>query len=260
MQKFPQLIGVVHLPALPGCPGAKALEAAITRAVHEARALENLGFDGLIVENFGDAPFFKDRVPPVTIAAMTRVAAEVRAATKLALGVNVLRNDARAALAVAAVTGASFIRVNVLSGAYATDQGIIEGEAASLARERKATAPNVALFADVHVKHARPLSQPDFGLALEETALRAGADAVIVTGETTGREVDERRLALACEMGLRPVYVGSGATAANLARLKKLTRSSGGGVIVGSALRAGGRAGAKLDARRAREFVRAWRA
>jgi membrane complex biogenesis BtpA family protein len=130
--KRARLVGVVHLAPLPGSPRASAPCSAVARAAAEdARTLAAAGFDGVIVENFGDAPFFADRVPSVTVSAMTACVLAVReACPELALGVNVLRNDAEAALGVAVVCGASFVRVNVHTGARVTDQGVVEGRAA----------------------------------------------------------------------------------------------------------------------------------
>ena len=102
---------------------------AIGRARSDAKALAGGGVDAILVENYGDVPFFKDQVPPITVAAMTRLALEVRqeVGEKMVLGINVLRNDAQAAAAVAGVCEADFIRVNIHMGARLTDQGIIEG-------------------------------------------------------------------------------------------------------------------------------------
>ena len=133
----------------------------------------------LLVENFGDAPFSAERLEPVTIASMGIIAAQVRSATSLPLGVNALRNDARAALGIAVAAEASFIRVNVHTGVAATDQGMVEGRADETLRLRQRLNPDVGIFADVHVKHAAPISQPDLVLAAEETAYRGMADAVI---------------------------------------------------------------------------------
>src|SRR5579871_1120027 len=95
------LIGMVHLPPLPGSPRAsgRPMDALLAQAVADAQALEAGGASGLMVENFFDAPFAKEAVPPHTIAALTRAVEAVRNATSLPLGVNVLRNDARSALA-----------------------------------------------------------------------------------------------------------------------------------------------------------------
>lgn len=252
------------MPALPGSPGAssmspaEALQRAGLAAVQEAKALTQAGFQGLILENFGDVPFLRTQVGPETISSMAVIAAAVREATKLPLGINVLRNDARAALAIASVTDCEMIRVNVLSGVAATDQGWIEGEAASLIRERERLGSPVLILADAHVKHARTVSSESIDLAIEELALRSMADAVIITGETTGRSVDMQKLieASRAARAIRvPLLIGSGATAENLPTLLE----SADGIIVGSALRQSGRAGAPLDARRIRELVRAFK-
>jgi hypothetical protein len=263
-RKLPRLIGVLHLPPLPGAPGSAGLEPsealgrAGEQAVREAIALQKAGFDGLIVENFGDAPFYKDQVPPETIASMAVLAAALRDSVRIPVGVNILRNAGLAAQAVASVTGCDFIRVNVLSGAAATDQGLIETQAAQLLRERARLSSGVAILADVLVKHARSLSVDDVELAIEEVGLRSGADAVILTGATTGRGVDPVRLERASRAARQhgiPLYIGSGMTAASLAE----GRRKFDGVIVGSDLRKGGRAGAPLDSRRVAAFVKAFR-
>jgi hypothetical protein len=235
---------------------AAALSRAGLWAVKEARALQLAGFDGLILENFGDTPFYKTEVPPETIAAFSVIAAAVRESVRIPIGINVLRNDARAALSIAAVTGADFIRVNVLSGVTATDQGLIEGDSAALIRERlRLNATHVAILADVHVKHARSLSSESLALAIEETAGRGGADAVIVTGTTTGRAPIRGDLELAFHAAKQagvPLFVGSGLDPRALSDLPDPSI----GLIVGSALRRGGRAGAPLEPKRLRDFIR----
>ncbi|MGK5090098.1 BtpA/SgcQ family protein [Bdellovibrionota bacterium FG-2] len=260
MKGVPRLIGVIHLPALAGAPGAHgldpadALQRAGAQAVKEAQALTKAGFEALILENFGDIPFYRERVPAETIASLSVIAAAVREVTKLPLGINVLRNDGFSALAIAAVNGLEFMRVNVLSGVAATDQGMIQGQAAELLRERTRLHAEVAIFADVHVKHARTISSDDVGLAVEETALRAGADAVIVSGTTTGRGVSREVLEAASRVARAiqvPLFVGSGATRETLKDLAPHVT----GVIVSSTLRRGGKAGAPLDSGRTRAFV-----
>lgn len=267
---LPRLIGVIHLPALPGAPGAadlhpaEALQLAGARAVREAQLLTRAGFDGIILENFGDVPFVKDQVAPETVAAMAVIVAAVRSASpKARIGVNLLRNDGRSALAVAAVTGADFIRVNVLSGIAATDQGVIEGRAAELMRERiRLGAQDVAVLADVLVKHARTMSETDLTLAIEEATLRAGAEGVIVTGSTTGRAPEQSRwdeALVACRDVQRPLFAGSGITVARLKEWAQDRAQIPHGVIVGSALRRGGKAGAPLEPKRLNEIARAWK-
>lgn len=257
---MPKLVGVLHLPALPGSPRNTLSVAAITEAlVRDARALAAAGFDLAMVENFGDVPFFKGHVPPVTIAAMTACALAVRGACPdLPLGVNVLRNDGAAAVAIAAVVGAAIVRVNVLSGARLTDQGLVEGEAAELLRLRRDLGrPDLEIWADVAVKHSAPLAPRDLADETRDLVQRALADAVLVTGSGTGEAVDPARLrAVRAAAGGAPVYVASGATEATLPVLADLSD----GVIVGSALRSDGRAGGPVAPARARSFAAAFRA
>lgn len=249
------LIGMVHLPALPGSPGANlAFDAVLKLAVAEAKLLAESGFDALIVENFGDTPFAADEVPPETIAAMSIAIDHVVRAVDVPVGVNVLRNDGKAALAIAAATGAAFIRVNVLSGTYATDQGLITGKAHELLRYRCRVAPNVKIAADVHVKHATPISQPDIALAAEETAYRAGADALIVSGAATGLPADPNNV-VRVQAAVRdfPVWIGSGITPETVGEFLRARCA----VIVGTSLKKGNETTAPIDKRRLREFIRA---
>ncbi len=230
------------------------MSAAIERSKHDALALARAGFDAVLIENFGDAPFFKDNVPAFTIAAMTACALAVReAAPKLALGVNVLRNDVCSALAVAAATGASFVRVNVLSGARLTDQGIIEGRAADVMRLRAQISKSVRVFADVDVKHSAPLAARALEDEVAELAERAHADAILVTGSSTGAPADADDLARARAATRLPLYVASGATEHTARAL--LTRCDG--IIVGTAIKRARRAGGPVDPALAKRFVRA---
>lgn len=251
------LIAVIHLPALPGQPRCSTGWAGILQRVRaEACLLHAAGFDAAIVENFGDAPFTAGRVQPHVVAGMTCCARTAAEAAAWPVGVNVLRNDPRAALAVASAAGGAFIRVNVHSGVYATDQGLIEGRPDQTLQYRRQLGSDVQIFADVHVKHAQPISQPDIGLAAEETAYRAGADALIVTGPSTGRPASMNDLQRVRQsVPDRPVLLGSGVSAETVAACLEQCD----GVIVGSCLRAGGRAGAALDPQRIEQFVRAAR-
>ena len=101
------VFGMVHLGPLPGAPLHRSLDDVIECALFDARACVAGGCDGVVFENFGDRPFTKRRVEAETVAAMTRVIAEIVRAVRVPFGVNVLRNDALSALAVATATGAS---------------------------------------------------------------------------------------------------------------------------------------------------------
>jgi len=253
----PALIGVLHLPPLPGSPRWAGSFAAVRDwALADAAAFLDGGADGLIVENFGDRPFHATAVPAETTAAMAVVAAAVVAAAgEIPVGINVLRNDGLAALAVAAAAGAAFVRVNVLAGAMVTDQGLIEGCAAALLRRRRLlAAEGVAVFADVMVKHAHPLAPQPIAEAVEDTLQRAGAAAVIVSGVATGAppDLEDLRAARAAAGGA-PVLVGSGCTPALAPTLAGLAD----GVIVASALKRDGVLDHPVDQGRVRQLRQA---
>jgi membrane complex biogenesis BtpA family protein len=246
---------MVHLLPLPGAPRWSAdLDAVLHRAAADARTLCDGGVDALLVENFGDVPFTGGQVEPVTVAAMTRAVATVRAAVDRPVGVNVLRNDAAAALAVAAATGASFIRVNVHTGGMFTDQGWIEGRAAETLRLRARIAPDVAILADVQVKHAAPPAGVRLRDAARDTWERGLADALIVSGAATGGATDlERVREVRGAVPEAVVLVGSGVTAETAAA----TLAHAHGVIVGSALQERGLAGRAVELERVRRLVSA---
>ena len=255
------LVGVVHLGPLPGSPGYRgSMDEILERAVADAAALEAGGLDGAIVENFGDAPFYPERVPPETVAAMTRVVAEIRRLRKFPVGVNVLRNDAHSALAIAAACGARFVRINVHVGASLTDQGVLTGTAHGTLRLRRSLWPEgqqaPLLFCDVDVKHAVPLAPRALEEWAADTFHRGGADALLVTGTGTGKEPDWEDLRRV-QRGVpeAPVLIASGVTEASVGRALREAH----GAIVGSALKREGRANQAVEPQRVRAFVEAAR-
>jgi membrane complex biogenesis BtpA family protein len=224
------------------------LDAIVERATADARVLLAGGADAVIVENFGDTPFDGDEVPPWTVAAMTRVCLAVRAAAPpLRLGVNVLRNDARAALSVAHAAGGEFIRVNVHVGAMVTDQGLLQGKARATLLERNRLGATVRIVADVRVKHAVPLGSPELADLARDTADRGLADVLVVTGSGTGRHTDPTDWRVVRDATSRPVWVGSGFDPAGAGAFPGLE-----GAIVGTWLHEGSAIDAPLSLERVR--------
>src|SRR2546428_6533351 len=183
-----RLIGMVHLPPLPGSPRWDgSMERAIAVARADARALVDNGRDALIVENYGDAPFTRGRVGASTVAAMAVIAHEIRRALPDApLGVNVLKSDARSALAVATAIGARFIRVNVLAGAVVADQGIVQTDAHDLLRDRRLLGADAPIFADGQGKHAVPLAPVELEPQARDLAPRPLPAGLVGPGRATG--------------------------------------------------------------------------
>jgi len=176
---------------------------------------------------------------------------------EVSVGVNCLRNDSLSALGIAAAVGAHAIRVNVHTGAYVTDQGLIEGHAAqTLTYRRQLHAEHVSILADVLVKHATPLAPVAPDVATRDTLQRGLADAVIVTGDGTGQPVSRALLeAVRAAAGDKPVWVGSGLSPAVMNDVGALID----GAVVGTWLKAEGRVDAPVDVARVRDMVAAWR-
>ena len=250
-------IGVVHLKPLPGSPRWDGdLDAVIEVALADARAYERGGAHAVFIENFGDVPFTKTNVAPETIAAMCAAGRAIRDVIKLPIGFNVLRNDARAALALCAACKGDFIRVNVLSGAMLADQGLIEGNAYETLRYRKEICPDVKIFADVHVKHAVPLGDWSLEDAAHDTLERGLADALIVSGAGTGMAADigdVKRVRKACPSA--KILLGSGITLANIHEFLRVAD----GIIVGTSLKHDGRLHNLVDPKRVAALAKAVR-
>ena len=204
----------------------------LERARTDAEIFAAGGFDALIVENFGDVPFAKDRVEPHVVAAMTLAVVAVRESSGLPVGVNVLRNDVLSAVSIAALTGARFVRANVYAGAMVTDQGIIEGRAEEVQRLVRRLDADVEVWADVDVKHASPLAPRRIGELAEDIVERGLATAVIVTGSGTGKPAALTDLeAVRAALPNVPLYVGSGATVESLPAICRVAT----GAIIGTA-------------------------
>jgi membrane complex biogenesis BtpA family protein len=248
------LIGVVHLQPLPGSPlWGGDLEQVLRFAVNDAVAYERGGAHAIFIENFGDVPFAKSNVGPETVAAMAVAGRAIREAVKLPIGYNVLRNDAKSALALCAACGGGFIRVNVHTGAMLTDQGLIESDAFNTLRYRQRICPQAQIFADVHVKHAVLLGDWSLQDAARDTACRGLADALIVSGVGTGHAADVadvETVRRACPSA--KILLGSGVTQENIRNFLPYAD----GFIVGTSLKKAGRLVNPVDPKRVAALVR----
>ena len=248
------LIGMIHLRPLPGSPRYDDdWNRVLQNAIRDAQALSAGGASAVMLENFGDPPFYPGRVPAYVVASITAVACAIRNAVDLPLGINVLRNDGQSALAVAVACGAQFIRVNVLCGARVTDQGVINGIAHDLLRERAMLgAQSIAIFADVDVKHSAPLAARPLEDEVEDTIERGLANALIVSGSGTGKKTDPAHVKLVKKSARNtPILIGSGASAATIKNYLPFAD----GFIVGTAIKVDGRVENAVDVERVREIV-----
>ncbi|MET0969446.1 MAG: BtpA/SgcQ family protein [Tardiphaga sp.] len=232
------VIGVIHSLPLPGSPhyDGEPVSDIYDFACAEAARYRAGGVDGLIVENHGDIPFAKpDELGPETAACMAVMADRVRRESGLPIGINVLANGAVQGLAVAKASGAAFVRVNQWANAYVANEGFMEGKAGAASRYRSwLRAKDVAIFADVHVKHGAHAVVADRTLQeLTRDAEFFDADAVIVTGQRTGDSANLGDLETVTGATKLPSMVGSGVTPDNVAAILQFADA----VIVASALK-----------------------
>lgn len=253
-RKWP-LVGMIHLPALPGSPGSRlGVDDIVAHAVAEARVYRAAGFDGVMIENMHDRPYLRREVGAEVVAVMAAVGREIRRHEPLPLGVQVLAGANRQALAVAVACGAAFVRVEGFVFGHVADEGLFDADAGDLLRERRRIgADGVLVLADVKKKHASHALTADVDIA--DTARAAEfclADGVVVTGPATGCEADAGEVAaVAAAVGI-PVLVGSGVTVENLGRY-----AAADGFIVGSTVKHDGHWAGTLDPARVAAVVAA---
>ncbi|MGC9011635.1 BtpA/SgcQ family protein [Thermogladius sp.] len=265
-----EVVGVVHLPRLPYTNTREDfdLDRVLEAVLRDVSVLERLGYDGVIVENYGDSPYPKRLRDPLALSTLAVIVREVVKSTSMRVGVNVLRNSGREAYAIAVATGARFIRVNALTETIVSDSGLIEPEAPRLRAIRR-NYGGVEVYADVLVKHAGSLSLLAYSASgksaeafwdalrevVHDTVERGGADKVVLTGYRTGEAPEPGFVERVRGLTRAPLVLGSGATPENIGLYKKYVD----GVIVGSYIKVGGRAGNPVDEERARAFIRAAR-
>jgi len=249
-------VGMIHLRPLPGSPGWEgSLDAVVQGALHDARLLLEGGCDALLVENMGDVPYLRGRVAPETVAA---AAVCVRAVCDLGAptGVQLLAGANREALGVAATAGAGFVRVEAFAYAHVADEGWLDACAGDLLRARRDLGCGVQVWADVQKKHSAHAVTADLDLAaLAKGTAFAGADALIVTGGSTGEPTALSAVVAARTAGL-PVVVGSGVTPDDAPALAREAQA----LIVGSWLKEEGDWRRSVDLERVRRVRDALRA
>ncbi len=249
-------IAMVHLLPLPGSPRFNGdLNSVRERALADSEAIEQAGFDGLIVENLGDEPYLVGEVPLETVAAMASIASEVRRRVSVPIGVNVQYNAWRAELAIAAAVGALFIRVEVFAEVALSGMGILTPCAGAFERYRRqlGSLPFLVL-ADVHTKYTETIYPSTVSLSAMR-ASEAGADVLIITGEATGQSTPLEDVAVAKDAVSLPVLVGAGANEATVGSILQIAD----GLIVGSGIKQEGIAARPVSAVRASAFMDAVR-
>jgi membrane complex biogenesis BtpA family protein len=258
MFKVPKpVIGMVHLPPLPGSVGysGESMDAIIDFALRDADRLLEGGVDGLIVENMWDLPYKVGKEVSHEEACAQAVAARKvveHCGGRVPVGVNVVHNGGTVVLSIAVAAGADFVRVCLLTGAQIWDTGELDhGCASELLKLRKYLQhQRIKLFCDVDKKHSVRLPGIDLATHIEWTEFYL-ADALIVSGKMTGSAPEVDKVRRARELSHRPILMGSGTNAQNVADFLKYAD----GCIVGSSLKEEGGPEMPVSVAKVREYM-----
>jgi uncharacterized protein len=246
------VIAMLHFPGLPGRPrhnrdgGRGHLVDVVGR---DLEVLQDAGVDGLLFCNEADIPY--ELAVGVEIpAAMAAVIGELRGSIRVPFGVNILW-DAKASLALARATGATFIR-EVLTGVYESDLGMIAPSIGSIAAYRTAIgAESVMLFDNIAPEFASAIG----GRGIADRARGArflGVDAILISGPAAGEQLAMSDLRAAKEaVPDLAVVANTGVRAERLSEIFAVAD----GAIVGTSIKVDGVTWNPVDHGRAQDLM-----
>lgn len=250
------LYGMIHVRALPGTPlNNQTNKEIIEIAKKEALIYKKYGVDGLIIENMFDVPYLKKNVGPEIVALMSVVCREIKQNVfpDKPVGVQILGGCNKESLAVAFASGCDFIRAEGFIFGHIADEGYMDADGGELLRYRKQIgAESVKVYTDIKKKHSSHTITSD--LSIEEISVNAEyflSDGIIVTGSSTGKEVNKDELVRVKKLCSIPVIIGSGLTAENIKEYISLAD----GFIVGSYFKVDGKWNNELDEKRIEKLV-----
>lgn len=250
------IIGVIHLPPLPGSPKYKGdFNNIIKRALKDAEKYVKEGVKYILIENFGDAPY-RVRVKEFeTIVAMTIISREIikKFGEEVKVGINLLRNSGSEAMAIAYLTGGKFIRVNALCQTIDAPEGILHPAAREIAEtmfKLKIKDNEIKILADVNVKHGQPITKRNIRQVIQDTIERGKAYAIILTGPKTGTP-PKTSLVKQARKSKAKIFIGSGITPNNIKTYWKLAD----GFIIGSYFKTRGKTTNPVDSKRVKRLM-----
>lgn len=254
------IIGMVHLPALPGSPlydAAGGMPHIRDWVRRDLEALQNGGIDAVMFANENDRPYRLD-ADAASVAAMADVVASVRDELSVPFGVNVLW-DPHATLAVAAATQAAFAR-EIFTGAFAGDFGLWVRSAGDSARYRREIgAEQCRLIFNINAEFAAQIAPRPLPDLAKSVIFSSMPDAICVSGPITSQSASASAVAevsaAVADSGV-PLLLNTGFRASNAAELLQYAD----GAIVGSSLKQDGITWNAVDAARVKELMQTVRA
>ena len=248
-----QLIGMVHLSALPGTPKYRNWTSVINKALSEARILKNEGFDAIIIENMHDVPYLNRKVGPEIVASFSVIGSLIKSELDIPIGIQILAGANKQAIAVAKAANLDFIRAEGFVFSHIADEGLMNSDAGELLRYRKTIdAENIKIYTDIKKKHSSHAITQDVSIVeMVEAAKFFLSDGIIITGKSTGLPADVSELELVKKNTDLPIFIGSGITPENL----KDYADFADGFIVGSYIKEKGYWENSLSIKRIKKLV-----
>lgn len=240
------IIGMIHLPPLPGYPKHPGMKFVIKKALTDLDNLQKAGFDGVLVENDNDQPH-QIGVSKVIIKSFSEIMKKLLKNAEIPVGMEIIY-DMLATIRVAHAVGAQFVRLDVFVDNVETKWGKIPAQATELiALKNNLGAENLVLLTDIHVKHAQMLDKKTLEQSAEE-AIKYNSNALIVTGDWTGHAPSVNDCQKVKKVANKiPVLVGSGLDKYNIATLFQYAD----GAIVGTSIKTG----EFVDIKKAKQLV-----
>lgn len=248
------IIAMVHADPLPGTHKYRgSIDKILEKALREAAIYKKYGVDMIAIENMHDTPYLNGNVGCEVTAAMSVICREVKKATNLPCGVQILAGANKEALACALASGLDFIRAEGFVFSHIADEGLMNSCAGELLRYRKNIgAEHIAIFTDIKKKHSSHALTSDLSIA--ETAKAAEffcSDGVIVTGTSTGSSADLTETKQVKKSVSIPVIIGSGISPSNLSDFWETSDA----FIVGSFFKFEGRWENEVDESKVSQFM-----
>ena len=215
------IIGMVHVPALPGTPmNCLSPKEIVEMVIAEAILYKEAGLKVLMIENMHDTPYLKGNVGHEISTLMGIIGYEIKRQTNLCCGIQILAAANKEAIAAAHSAGLDFIRAEGFVFGHLADEGIIESNAAEVLRYRKQIgADNILIFTDIKKKHSSHAISNDTSITDHAQAAEFFlSDGLIVTGKSTGLEANLEELIAVKKTSKLPVLIGSGVNPENIGR------------------------------------------
>lgn len=247
------VIGMAHIGALPGSPLYDAdggMPKLIEEVRHDVEALQAGGIDAIMFGNENDRPY-QLAAPAEGVAAMTAIVGALKPLLTVPFGINYLW-DPKASVAIAAATGAAFVR-EIMTGVFASDMGLWVPDAAGAARLRRNLGrPDLKMLFNINAEFAHSLDQRPIELRAKSAVFSSIADGILVSGPITGKPAAEADLRRVCEAITDvPVLANTGVNLDNV----KTVMSLASGAIVGTHFKVDANTWNPVDADRVKRFM-----